>query len=101
MKKEVQSVNVIVQRLFEVNAIRAHLPLRRLQYNLPPGLLPARRRRDLRIQSPEKEQRNRFTQQMSVGREISRQVALDVAPVKCQYRQQFCAKLGVTGRVTK
>src|SRR6266550_8852968 len=93
MKKEVERVNVVMQRLFEVNAIRTHLALRSLQHNFPPGLLPATRRRDLRIKRAEKEQRNRFTQQMSVGRKINRQVALDVASVKGQCGQQFRTKL--------
>src|ERR1039457_2944616 len=72
MEKEVECVDVIVERLLEVHAVRTHLPLRLMQHDSPSGLLPGRGPRHLWIQSSDKKQRHRLPDQVRVWRKISR-----------------------------
>src|SRR5579871_5570812 len=71
VQEKVQSVDVIVSRLLKVQAITAHLAFRLGLDNLPSSPLPRPGRRNLRTQCADEKQRYGFSQQMSVGREVS------------------------------
>ena len=70
IEEEVERVDVVIERLLEVHSIGTHLALRFVQHNFPGGFSPARGALDLGIQSSEKKQGNRFSQQMRVRRKI-------------------------------
>ena len=82
MQKKVDRVNMIVSRLLEMKTVGLDLMLRLPQDNFPSQGLPMFCPRDFRAQHPEKEQRDRFSQQMRIRRKIGRQVTLNMAAVQ-------------------
>src|SRR5580692_1370141 len=81
MQKKVDRVNMIISRLLEVETVGLDLTLRFSQNDFPSQGLPMFSSRDFRAKRPEKEQRDRFSHQMRIRREIGREVTLDMATV--------------------
>ena len=70
MQKKVERIHVIVERLLEINAVGTNLASGFVQQDLPAVVFPIRRARHLRIKRSDEEERQRFAEQMRVGREI-------------------------------
>src|SRR5580704_7374370 len=73
---------MIVSRLLEVETVSLDLMLRLSQNDFPSQGLPMFCPRDFRAQRPEKEQRDCFSHEVRIRREIGREVTLDMAAVQ-------------------
>jgi hypothetical protein len=62
VKEKIECVNMVVQRLFEVDSIPANLTLSFLLNDPPSFFLPSVSRRQLRTKSADEEERNGLTQ---------------------------------------
>src|SRR5450631_1303475 len=70
MHQEIEGVDVVVQRLLEIDSIRSNLAPGFLLKDDPTLRFPFACGRNLRAERPDEEERNRFAQQMSVRRKI-------------------------------
>src|SRR5580765_3089286 len=98
MQKEIQRVNVIVERLFEIHSIRPDLAFRLSQNNLQALLLPPAGSRYLRTKRPDKEQGHGLADQVRIRGEVRRQVPFDISAVPCKPTYKIAIKGGWRGR---
>ena len=89
VQEKIERVYVVVKRLLEVNAVGADLPFRLFQYDAPSVILPAFCGRNLRAQRADEEKRNRLAEEVSVGREIRRQIAFDISSMRLQSEKKI------------
>ena len=82
--EEIQGVDVIVDGLLEVEAVRANLGFGLLQDDFPAASLPARRIGDLRAEQADGEERHAFAKQVRIRGEVGRKKALDVPAVEVE-----------------
>src|ERR1700733_14259876 len=89
MQEKIERIDVVIERLLEIDAVGANLPRGLAHQSFPSFISPTRGVRYLRIKGTDKKERKRFSKKMGVGREISREKALDISAVECQRGQKF------------
>src|SRR6185437_2599476 len=94
MKQEhVERVEAVIGRLFEMASVVTHLPSHFAQHDFAAEGGPALRSRDCGEQLPQSVQRDGFPAQVSVRREIIRQIRFDVTGMKIQEPQKSFAEI--------
>ena len=84
---------MVVDGLFEVEAVGANLGFGLLQDDFPAAGLPAGSVGDLRTEQANGEERHTFAEQMRVGGEVGGQKALDVPAVEVESGEQAVVEI--------
>ena len=94
MRIDVRRVTVVIRRLLEIDAVRAHLFRRLVEQYLQPQIAPPFGTVQLRQRQAQVEQSQSLAGQVRVGAEIIREVSLYVQPVRDQRFQQPREEIG-------